>query len=418
MEDICVLKFGGTSVSTEERREMVVQRVREFVAQGKRAVVVVSAMGRQGDPYATDTLIGLLRGAGGELNKRGLDLMMSCGEIIAAAIMAQLFTARGLSAVPLTGAQAGIVTEAAPGKARITRIDAGRLLRELEDNPVAVVAGFQGITSPIAGWGDVTTLGRGGSDTTAVALAAALKLPDCYIYTDVDGIYTCDPRLVAEARRVPELSYEEALELCRSGAKVVHARAVELAFTYGLKVFVGHYAQSGGGSWIMKGEDMEISNRVSGVTVQPGLCLITAADVPNVAGVAEAFVKPLIDARIEFKLLQSGSVIDRAMMSYEVSPADLPRALELLSASAAKFPRVQISSKPGLGRITVVGTGIGHPEYLWRVLDTLKQIGANNYQIENFEHRISSYIDEKDLAAAAKALHEAFELSLAPTATP
>lgn len=411
MSSNVVLKYGGTSVSTAERREIVAARIIERVRDGQRPVVVVSAMGRKGDPYATDTLIGLLKDIGGRVGARELDLMMSCGEIISAAVVAHLLTARGCPATALTGAQAGIITEAAPGKARITRIDPSRMLRELNEYKVAVVAGFQGMTSPLVDTGDVTTLGRGGSDTTAVALAAALKADACYIYTDVDGVYTGDPRVIPEARRVPHLSYEEALELCRYGAKVVHPRAVELGYTHGVRIWVGHYEGKGEGSWIEEAARMEISNRVTGVSTEKGLCLITAADVPNVAGVAEVFVKPLIDAHIEFKLLQSGSVIDRAMMSYEIRPDDLQAALKLLQAAAARYPGVRIESRSNLGRVTVVGTGIGHPEYLWQVLSTLKAVGANNYQIENFEHRISSYIDEKDVEAAGRALHAAFQLA-------
>jgi aspartate kinase len=338
-----------------------------------------------------------------------MDLMMSCGEIISAATMAHLLTATGCRATALTGAQAGIMTEAAPGKARIVRIDPSRMLRELEEYSVAVVAGFQGITdSGVAA--DVTTLGRGGSDTTAVALAAALHADACYIYTDVDGVYTADPRVVPNARRVPRLSYQESLELCRYGAKVVHPRAVELGFTHAVRIWVGHYEGQGEGSWIVKEADMEISNRVTGVSGEKGLCLITAADVPNQAGVAEVMIKPLLDAHIEFKLLQSGSVIEKATMSYEVKPDDLESAMATLSHVTGVYPGVRVECRRNLGRVTVVGTGIGHPEYLWRVLQTLKEVGANNYQIENFEHRISCYIDEKDVEAATRALHDAFEL--------
>ena len=412
-----VQKYGGSSLTDEGRRRRVVERIGEAYRAGLRPVVVVSAMGRAGDPYATDTLIGLLRAAGDRRDQRELDLIMSCGELISAAVMSQTLNCSGIPAVALSGAQAGIVTEAVPGRARITRIDAGRIQEEVRADRVVVIAGFQGITSPQMTWGEVTTLGRGGSDTTAVALAVALEQPSCEIYTDVDGIYTSDPRLVPQARILPAMSYEEALELATHGGKVVHARAIELAYTYKVRVLVANSQNRNPGTWIGaeprpdgQEEAVEITNRVTNISLEQGLNLITLAHVPNVKGVAEAFVEPLLEHGIPFKLLQSGSVFETAMMSFEVAGEDFERALALLGGTARGLEGTQVSSRAGLARLSVIGTGIGHPSYLQRVLRTLRDVGANNYQIEAFEARISCYIDPGVLAEAGAALHREFEL--------
>lgn len=417
-----IQKYGGSSLTDEGRRRKVVERIGEAYRAGLQPVVVVSAMGRAGDPYATDTLIGLLRAAGDRMEQRELDLIMSCGELISSAVMSQTLNCTGIPAVALSGAQAGIVTEAVPGRARITRIEPGRILEEARAGRVVVIAGFQGITVPTMTWGEVTTLGRGGSDTTAVALAVALEQPCCEIYTDVDGIFTSDPRLVPRARILPTMTYEEALELATHGGKVVHARAIELAFTYKVRVLVANSQNRNPGTWIgpmpspsatnPEGHEhnVEITNRVTNISLEKGLNLVTLAHVPNVRGVAERFVEPLLEKGIPFKLLQSGSVFDTAMMSFEVASEDFEVALAVLTATAAGLDGTQVSSRAGLARLSVIGTGIGHPSYLKRVLHTLRDVGANNYQIEAFEARISCYIDPDVLGEAGEALHREFEL--------
>lgn len=414
-----VQKYGGSSLTDEVRRRTVVERIGEAYRAGRQPVVVVSAMGRSGDPYATDTLIGLLRAAGDRREQRELDLIMSCGELISAAVMSQTLNCHGVPAVALSGAQAGIVTEAVPGRARITRIEPGRILEEVRADRVVVIAGFQGITSPMMTWGEVTTLGRGGSDTTAVALSVALDQTECEIYTDVDGIFTSDPRLVPQARILPTMTYEEALELATHGGKVVHARAIELAFTYKVRVLVANSQNRNPGTWIGpapatspegRQESMEITNRVTNISLEKGLNLIALAQVPNVRGVAERFVEPLLAKGIPFKLLQSGSVFETAMMSFEVAEDDFEAALGVLTEAARSLEGTRVSSRAGLARVSVIGTGIGHPVYLQRVLHTLREVGANNYQIEAFEARISCYIDPDMLAEAGAALHREFGL--------
>jgi aspartate kinase len=403
-----VQKYGGSSLTDETRRQRVVDRIAEAWRSGRRPVVVVSAMGRKGDPYATDTLIDLMRDAGDRRDLRELDLIMSCGEIISACVMSQTLNANGVPALALTGAQAGIFTEAAQGQARIARIEPERIVEETRKR-VVIIAGFQGITSPVMTWGEVTTLGRGGSDTTAVALAVALEQPECEIYTDVDGIYTSDPRMVNEARILRDMSYEEALELATHGGKVVHARAIELAYTHGVRILIANSQNKNPGTWI-GGSSLEITNRVTNVSLEKGLALITLANVPNVSGVAERVVKPLLDHKIPFKLLQSGSVFETAMMSFQVGPEDFQQALPLLQEAARDLEGTRVSSRDHIARVSVIGTGIGHPEYLMRVLHALKEANANNYQIEAFESRISCYIDDADVARAGELLHEIFEL--------
>jgi len=402
-----VQKYGGSSLTDESRRQRVAQRIGEAWREGRQPVVVVSAMGRSGDPYATDTLIGLLRAIGDRRDLRELDLIMSCGEIISAAVMSQTLNCAGVPSIALTGAQAGIVTEPAPGQARIARIEPARIVDEAKAGRVVIIAGFQGITSDVITWGDVTTLGRGGSDTTAVALAVALEQKECEIYTDVDGIFTSDPRIVSAASILRHMTYEEALELATHGGKVVHARAIELAYTYGVRVLVANSQNRNPGTWI--GGEMEISNRVTNVSLEKGLTLITLDNVPNVAGVAERCAKPLVEHRIPFKMLQSGSVFETALMSFQVAPEDAKEAERILHEVVEReLSGARISMRGGIARISVIGTGIGHPEYLLRVLHTLREAGANNYQIEAFESRISSYIDEADLARAGEMLHAQF----------
>lgn len=406
-----VQKYGGSSLTDESRRMRVVERIAASWRSGRRPVVVVSAMGRSGDPYATDTLIGLMRTAGDRRDLRELDLIMSCGEIISACVMSQTLNAHGVPALALTGAQAGIVTEAAQGQARIARIEPHRIVEETKAGRVVIIAGFQGITSPVMTWGEVTTLGRGGSDTTAVALSVALDLKECEIYTDVDGIFTSDPRLVPRARILPAMTYDEALELATHGGKVVHARAIELAYTYGVRVLVANSQNRNAGTWIGGSDSVEIKNRVTNVSLEKGLTLITLASVPNVAGVAERCAEPLARQKIPFKMLQSGSVFDTAMMSFQVAPEDTPQALDLLQSLAAELGQgCSVSARGNIARVSVIGTGLGHADYLIRVLRVLRAAGANNYQIEAFESRISCYIDEADLARAGELLHEEFEL--------
>ena len=273
---IVVLKFGGTSLASEAMREQAVERVKEAKAAGDQVVVVVSAMGRRGSAYATDTLLDLMSGITQRPDRRVLDLLLSCGELISASLMAQLLTERGLEAVPLTGGQAGIITDNEFGNARIVEVRPKGILEELKKGRVVVVAGFQGVTPNQ----EITTLGRGGSDTTAAALGVALGAKAIYIFTDVDGILTADPRIVPDAQLVPSTTYREVAELAQLGARVIHPRAVEIAAAGRIPLIIRATDKAGAGTVIWDGPgdgpvEIRADRPVGAVTQITGLALVS-----------------------------------------------------------------------------------------------------------------------------------------------
>ncbi len=407
---IIVQKFGGTSVATPEQRKVLADRVLEAVRKGYRTVVVVSAMGREGEPYATDTLISLANKAcPGALAPREMDLLISCGETISSVIVAGTLKERGLDPIALTGGQAGIITDANFSDARILRVDPERLLRHLKDGRVVIVAGFQGMTDA----GDVTTLGRGGSDTTAAAIGAALSAEVVEIYTDVEGIKTADPRIVAEAKTLKVLSYQEVSQMAYEGARVIHPRAVEIAMrkdiplrilsptSTGPGTLVTHTAGLAASPW----PDVKEGRIITGVTHIPDVAQITVSQ--------EAGGRPDPDApvRVFEGLASAGISVDLISVStgcqaFTVAGKLADRTLEILGKLGYKA-----SVRRGCAKVTIVGARMrGVPGIMAKVARALSGEGIPILQTADSHLTISCLVPEADMVKAIRALHREFGL--------
>ncbi len=401
---LVVQKYGGSSVADAERIKHVARRVARRRQQGDDLVVVVSAMGD-----TTDELIALAHQVSPEPEARELDMLLSTGEVVSCTLLAMALKALGCPAVALTGAQAGIGTDRRYGRARILRVDPSRVRAHLAEGRVAVVAGFQGITDEM----DITTLGRGGSDTTAVALAAALGAERCEIYTDVEGIYTADPRIEPRARKLARISYEEMLELASQGARVMHSRAVELGWAYRVPIYVASSFSDAPGTLICEGgEEMEQRNRVMGIAHDADVGRITIRGVPDRPGIAAAIFGPLAEAGISVDtIVQNASVERLTDLTFTVSRADLKRAAELVAPVAREIGASAVLSDEHLAKVSVVGAGMqSAPGYAARMFRALYEAGINIELITTSEIRITCLIDASRVADAVRALHRAFEL--------
>lgn len=404
--EILVQKYGGSSLASAERIRAVAERVIASREAGRPTVVVVSAMGD-----TTDDLIGLARQLAEEPDDRELDLLLSTGETISCTLMAMTLRHLGHEAISLTGAQAGIKTDASHSRASIIAVDPSRIQRELAAGRVVVVAGFQGITEEF----DITTLGRGGSDTTAVAMAAILQANLCEIYTDVDGVYTADPRIVPNARKLTEISYEEMLELAQQGARVMHPRAVELGSVYGVPIAVRSSFNQNPGTLIHGEATMEIRNKVRGIAHDTDVAKITVVGVPDRPGIAASLFQPLADANISVDVIvQNASVQGTTDMSFTVARGDLNRALRLVESCSPEIRATDVLNSTGLAKVSVVGTGMQHaPGYAARMFRALAERAVNINMITTSEIRITCLIDATQVAEAVQALHEAFQLDRA-----
>jgi len=401
---LVVQKYGGTSVADAERIKAVAQRIARRRAQGDDLVVVVSAMGD-----TTDRLIELAHQVSPEPEARELDLLLSTGEVVSCTLLAMALKALAVPAIALTGAQAGIGTDRRYGRARILRVDPSRVLRHLQEGRVPVVAGFQGITEEM----DITTLGRGGSDTTAVALAAALQAQRCEIYTDVEGIYTADPRLVPEARKLPRISYEEMLELASQGARVMHSRAVELGWAYKVPIYVASSFSEAPGTLICEeGESVEQRNRVMGIAHDTDVGRITIRGVPDRPGIAAAIFAPLAEAGISVDtIVQNASVERLTDLTFTVSKADLRRAVDIVRPVAQGIGAREVLWDEGLAKVSIVGAGMqSAPGYAATMFRALYEAGINIELITTSEIRITCLIDARRVRDAVRALHRAFQL--------
>jgi aspartate kinase len=399
---ILVQKYGGSSLATAERIRAVAQRI--IASAGARpVVVVVSAMGD-----TTDDLIELARQLADEPDDRELDLLLSTGEMISCTLMAMALRHLGQPAISLTGAQAGIKTDTSYSRARIVAVDPSRVHRELAAGRIVVVAGFQGITEEF----DITTLGRGGSDTTAVAMAAILQADTCEIYTDVAGVYTADPRIEPRAQKLEEISYEEMLELAQHGAKVMHPRAVELGSEYGVPIVVRSSFTDQPGTLIHGGTDMEVRNKVRGIAHDTDVAKLTVVGVPDRPGIASALFRPLAEANISVDVIvQNTSIHGVTDLSFTVARGDLTRALRLVEASAEAMHAAEVVSSAGLAKVSIVGTGMQHaPGYAARMFQTLAEQQINIEMITTSEIRITCLVDAEEVGRAVQALHAAFEL--------
>jgi aspartate kinase len=400
---IIVQKYGGSSVADAAQIKQVAGRIAAARDKGHRVVVVVSAMGD-----TTDELIKLAYQVAEHHDGRELDVLLSTGETVSSTLLAMALKNLGYAAISLSGAQAGIRTDTAFSGARIKEVDSKRLVAELEKGNIVIVAGFQGITEEM----DITTLGRGGSDTTAVALAASLGAEMCQIYTDVDGVFTADPRLVPEARPIAEISYEEMLELSTFGARVLHNRAVELGELYNIPILVAASAGGGPGTLIHGGVSMEVRNKVRGIAHDVHVAKVTIVGVPDRPGIAAAVFQPLADAGVSVdNIVQNASIDNITDLTFTVAKGDLARAMAVVEPIAGQIGAREYLSDTNVGKISIIGTGmLNAPGYAARMFSALSDKGINIQLITTSEIRITCIIDEAKVKEAATALHRAFEL--------
>jgi len=400
---LVVQKYGGSSVADAEKIKNVARRVAQATVGGNQVVVVVSAMGD-----TTDELIELAYGVTGQPDKRELDVLLSTGEIVSSTLLTMALHSMGYPAISLTGAQAGIRTDAAYSRARILNVEAKRVVRELEKGNIVIIAGFQGITEEM----DVTTLGRGGSDTTAVALAAGLGAGECQIYTDVEGVYTADPRLIPEARRLEDISYEEMLEMASYGAKVMHPRAVELGELFNMPILVASSFSQSPGTLIHGEVSMEVRNKVRSVAHDFDVAKITVVGVPDCPGIAAAIFGPLAKAGISVDtIVQNASIENITDLTFTVAKSQLASAMEVVEPITKSIGARECISDFRLGKVSVIGTGMQNtPGYAARMFGALSEENINIQLIATSEIRITCIIDEDKVKDAVRALHQAFAL--------
>ncbi len=403
---VIVQKYGGTSVGSAERIKAVAQRLLKRAQAGDKLVVVASAMGQ-----TTDELIALAAQMTDRPEARELDMLLSTGEIVTSTLLAMALKHEGQPAIALSGAQAGIGTDRRYGAARILSVDPTRVLRELDTGNIVIVAGFQGVTEEM----EIATLGRGGSDTTAVALAAGLKAERCEIYTDVEGIYTADPRVCPEARKLIDISYEEMLELATWGARVMHNRAVELGAVYQVPIYVASSFGDAPGTLIHGGTLMEKTNKVMGIAHDQDVARITIRGVPDQPGIAATIFEPLGENGVSVDtIVQNASVERLTDVTFTTLRSDLDRAMELIRPIADKIRAGEVVAETHLAKVSIVGSGITSGiGYAGRMFRALFEAGINIELITTSEIRITCLIDEKHVADAVKALHRAFELEQA-----
>lgn len=405
---LIVQKFGGTSVGSIERIEQVAEKVAGFRADGHDVVVVVSAMSGE-----TNRLIDLAHQIQSRPVPRELDVLVSTGEQVTTALLSMALNKRGVKAKSYNGSQVRILTDDAHTKARIREIDDARMRTDLEAGFVVVVAGFQGVDEH----GNITTLGRGGSDTTAVALAAALKADECQIYTDVDGVYTTDPRVVDDARRLEKITFEEMLEMASMGSKVLQIRAVEFAGKYKVPLRVLHSFQDGPGTLITIEEDITMETpTIAGIAFNRDEAKLTIEGVPDNPGVAYRILSPIGEANIDVDVIvQNISHDNTTDFTFTVARGELDRAEEILRAVADEIGARKVTSDNRIAKVSVVGVGMrSHAGVASQMFHTLGEAGINIIMITTSEIKISVIIEEKFLELAVRTLHSSFGLDKAP----
>jgi len=402
---LIVQKYGGTSVGSPERIRNVARRVARYKALGHQVVVVVSAMSGE-----TNRLIGLAKEIMPEPDPRELDQMVSTGEQVTIALTAMGLMDLGVRAKSYTGSQVRILTDDAHTKARILSIDEANIRADLDAGYVVVVAGFQGVDEK----GNITTLGRGGSDTTGVALAAALKADECQIYTDVDGVYTTDPRVVPEARRLKSITFEEMLELASQGSKVLQIRSVEFAGKYKVKLRVlSSFEEEGDGTLItFEEEDNMEQPIISGIAFNRDEAKITVLGVPDRPGIAYQILGPIADANIDVDMIiQNVGADGTTDFTFTVHKNELNKALGILKGVQAHIGAREISGDDKIAKVAIVGVGMrSHVGIASQMFRTLAEEGINIQMISTSEIKISVVIDEKYLELAVRVLHKAYEL--------
>ncbi|MBC7246804.1 MAG: aspartate kinase [Actinobacteria bacterium] len=400
---IIVQKYGGTSVADTEKIKNVARRVSENRKRGDHVVVVISALGD-----TTDRLIKLAHSISENPREREMDMLLATGEQVSVALLSMAMHELGYEAISFTGAQVGIVTDSTHTRAKILDVKVGRILEELEKGSVVIVAGFQGVSLD----DQITTLGRGGSDTTAVALAAALKADVCEIYTDVEGVYTADPRLVPEARKLSRVTYEEMLEMAATGARVLQLRSVEFARNYGVVMHVRSSFSEEEGTWISGEEDRMEKAIISGVTHDVDEAKVTVFDVPDRPGVAAALFQALAAENINVDMIiQNVSEDQRTAISFTVSKEDLRKAEEITREVAERLEAGGVSVDESIAKVSLVGAGMRtHPGVAADMFSALAESGINIEMISTSTIKISCVIRAEDVKKAVRAIHKKFGL--------
>ncbi|WP_022854142.1 aspartate kinase [Thermodesulfatator atlanticus] len=404
---LVVQKYGGTSVGDLERIRNVARRIAKYRDEGHDVVVVVSAMAGE-----TDRLLQLAHELVEEPSPRELDMLVATGEQVSSSLLAMALNAMGYPAKALLAFQIPIKTDELFGKARIRDIATERMREELKKGHVLIIAGFQGITEN----GDITTLGRGGSDTTAVAIAAALGADVCEIFTDVDGVYTADPRIVPKARKIAKISYDEMLELASMGAKVLEIRSVEFAKIYKVPVHVRSSFSDEPGTMVVEEDESMEKVLVSGVTYNRNEARISLYGVPDKPGVAAKIFGPIADAGIVVDMIiQTGRPDGRADMTFTVPKTDYKNTLRLVEKLSSEIGIEKIEGAEDIAKVSIVGAGMrAHPGVAAKMFNVLANHGINIHMISTSEIKISCVIDEKYTELAVRALHEAFGLDREP----
>ncbi len=400
---LVVKKFGGSSVADKERIFNVAKRCIEEYEKGNQVVVVLSAMGK-----TTDGLIAKALEINPNPPKRELDMLLATGEQVSVALMAMAMNSLGVPAVSLNAAQVAMHTTSAYGTAKLKRIDTERIRHELEARKIVIVTGFQGVNK----YEDLTTLGRGGSDTTAVALAAALHADACEIYTDVDGVYTADPHIVPNARKLPEVSYDEMLEFASLGAKVLHNRSVEMAKRYGVQLVVLSSLTRAEGT-VVKEETKLERMLVSGVAADKNVARISVIGVKNTPGIAFKIFNLLARHNINVDIIiQSIGREERKDISFTVAKTDLKDTMDLLMENKESITAQDVTSEENVAKISIIGAGMtGNPGVAAKMFEALSSANVNIKMIATSEIRITVLIDEADVNRAMRTVHDAFDLA-------
>lgn len=400
---IIVQKFGGTSVGSVTKIKNVARRVMEEVERGNDVVVVVSAMGK-----TTDELVTMAKEITGNPSKREMDMLLSTGEQVTISLLTMALLEQGQQTVSFTGWQAGIQTEAVHGNARILQIDTKRMEAELQAGKVVVVAGFQGVDEE----GNITTLGRGGSDTTAVALAAALKAQRCDIYTDVTGVFTTDPRYIKEARKLLSISYDEMLELANLGAGVLHPRAVEFAKNYHIPLEVRSSMEKESGTIIEEEATMEENLIVRGIAFEDKITRVTVFGLPRTLSTLSTIFTTLAKHHINVDIIiQTMTSEETTNLSFSIKSEALQEALQVLESNKPNLEFERIETEAGLAKVSIVGSGmVSNPGVAAEMFEVMANTGIQVKMVSTSEIKVSTVINEQEMVKAVEALHVAFNL--------
>ncbi|MFJ7511250.1 aspartate kinase [Peribacillus simplex] len=400
---LIVQKFGGTSVGSVEKIKNVANRVIEEAENGNEVVVVVSAMGK-----TTDQLVSMARDISGTPSKREMDMLLTTGEQVTISLLTMALIEEGYEAISYTGWQAGMQTESVHGNARILNIDASRIQAQLQEKKIVVVAGFQGNDVN----GEITTLGRGGSDTTAVAIAAALNADRCDIYTDVTGVFTTDPRYIEGARKLQSISYDEMLELANLGAGVLHPRAVEYAKNYQIPLEVRSSMERESGTIIEEEATMEENLIVRGIAFEDSITRVTIYGLPQSLGALSTIFTTLAKNRINVDIIiQSMTAEDTTNLSFSTKSEDTEAALIVLENNKEQLGFDRVETESGLAKVSIVGSGmVSNPGVAAEMFEVMANTGIQVKMVSTSEIKVSTVVNEKEMVKAVESLHEAFKL--------